>query len=187
MIRRVDSLRDIRLRMAEHNSLARYHQRISRERILGLAHVRATARRIRIELGLEKTHLLRIVHDAESHEYDCHDGCEADVICPGVVDSCRTWWECDTCRIARRAMTLDQLEDHDEQLYAAGEAHGVDHQRIDGVWMTPGTTCLAYSLESNAGDFVDELPDGDHMVDLDYDDGYVHLHLINTATEGAPQ
>lgn len=184
----VSALRRAALAMAERSSIARYRQRISRERTIGLAHVSATARRIRIELGLEKTHLLRIVHDPESHELeDCHDGCKAEVVCPGVTDSCRVWWECDPCAVQRDAMSAASRDEYDVRLDESGEAHGVDHQWIDGMWMTPGTTCIAYAMDTDADEFVDELAAGDYPVDLDCDEGFVRLlriHQIKTSTGG---
>lgn len=76
---------------------------------------------------MPEPHLVRINHDAESHAAgdDCHDDCTAEIICPGVTDACRTWWECGTCIDARRGMDDQQLEDHDELLWEAGAAHGV--------------------------------------------------------------
>lgn len=125
-------------------------------------------------------HVLRITHDPESHAEaeDCHDGCTAEVICPGVTNFCRVWWECDECQAVRDQLDELELDHFDDQLYEDGEAHGVDHQRIDGMWMTPGTTCFAHELETNAHDFVDELAAGDHPIDLDCDEGYVYLRLI---------
>lgn len=128
------------------------------------------------------THILRIKHDAESHEIEnCHDDCEADVICPGVTDTCRAWWECGDCLKASRNLSGEALENFDEQLYDQGEAHGKDHQRIDGMWMTPTTECISSAMKHNGGDFIDQLPDGDHPCDLDCEEGFVYVIPIKTA------
>lgn len=134
-------------------------------------------------------HLLRVKHDATSHEFDCHDECVAEVVCPGVTADCRTWWSCTECDRATAAMSADEVAEYDDDLSESGEAHGVQHQRIDGMWMTPGHTCLAYSLENDADEVAfhsgEALPDGEHAVDLDCSDGFVYL-LTAPPTEPQP-
>jgi hypothetical protein len=128
-------------------------------------------------------HTVTIKHDAESHEYDCHDACEATVECSGVTDTCRVWWECDTCRAAKKDMTDERRDDYDEQLWDTSEAHGVEHQHIDCVWMTPGDSCLVYELETDASDLVPTLPDGVHPVGIDCDDGFVYVQALTVGAQ----
>lgn len=130
-------------------------------------------------------HMVRVTHDAESHEYDCHDDCKVQIICTGVTDACRTWWECPVCQDARAALDGDDLDDFDEALHEAGEVHGIDHQWIDGMWMTPSEDCLGSNmLDNDAHDLVDELATGDHPVDLTCDDGFVYVRPIGQVSRG---
>lgn len=122
-------------------------------------------------------HTATITHDPESHAYGegCHDECTAQVTCSGVTDACRCWWECDTCREAMSGLDQDALADFEERLEDEGSAHGKEHQRIDGMWMTPSTQCLTQAMETDAYDLVFRLPDGQHPVDIDCDEGYVYI------------
>lgn len=128
-------------------------------------------------------HVVMIKHDPESHEYDCHDECTASLTCPCVDDACRCWFECATCRDATRDMDGGALDEFDDRLYEEGEAHGVEHQRIDGMWMTPTDRCIGHELETNASELIYDLPDGEHPVDLDCDDGFVYITPIRPAKE----
>lgn len=123
-------------------------------------------------------HTVTIKHDPESHEFDCHDDCTASLTCFGVTDACRCWWECDACREATAGMTDEQRDDYDEQLWDTSEAHGVEHQHIDGMWMTESNDCLTQALDSDAGYLVDTLPDGEHPVDIDCQEGFVYVHAL---------
>lgn len=126
-----------------------------------------------------KHHTVVIKHDPASHEFeDCHDECTATLACPGVTDSCRVWWECTTCREARSKLDGDALGDFDENLHYTGEAHGNDHQWINGVWMTPGGGCYALELESDAADLVWTLPEGEHLVDIDSGDDCTYVTAL---------
>lgn len=131
-------------------------------------------------------HVVTIKHDAESHEYDCHDDCTATLTCPGVTDSCRCWWECTACWDARKGLDADALDEYDDRLSEEGEAHGVEHQHIDGMWMTPTDRCLTSSLDTDADELVDALPDGDHLVDLDCQDGFVYVTAIKPTRDLPP-
>lgn len=123
-------------------------------------------------------HVLRIKHDPESHELeDCHDDCTAEVVCAGVTDACRTWWECDRCRAVLRRVSDAAAEEYDERIHERGTAHRQEHQHIDGMWMTPSNQCLSTACdEHNGHDFVSELPAGDHPVTLDWEEGYVTVY-----------
>lgn len=123
-------------------------------------------------------HTVTIKHDPASHAEDCHDDCTVDVHCPGVTDKCRTWWECNVCRIAMASMDSDDRAKWEDLMYDEddGAWHGVDHSHIDGMWMTPSEDCLlTSSLDNNADDLVYELPEGVHPVDLDCDEGFVNV------------
>ena len=128
------------------------------------------------------SHTVTIKHDQESHACGdgCHDECTADLQCSGVTDACRCWWECDTCREAMRGLDVDALADFEENLDTEGEAHGKEHQRIDGMWMTPTAQCLTQALETDAYDLVHTLPEGEHSVDIDCDEGYVYITPVKT-------
>lgn len=128
-------------------------------------------------------HTVTIKHDPESHECDCHDDCTAELHCPGVQDTCRCWWECDTCRDAVKGMDDQARDDYDERLWDTSEAHGVEHQHIDGMWMTAGNSCVVHELESDAGELVDTLPDGEHPIDYDCDDGFVYVRALTEAAQ----
>ena len=133
----------------------------------------------RPESANEGLHVVRIKHDPESHEYDCHDDCAAEVICPGVTNACRTWWECNRCRAVLRRVDAHGADLYDDRLSERGEAHGVDHEHIDGMWMTPSDQCLSTACdEHDAGELVSVLPDGDHPVDLDWEEGFLMVRLI---------
>lgn len=127
---------------------------------------------------MSEPHKVKVAHDAASHDFGCHDDCEVEIICPGVTDSCRCWQECEDCRKAR---TRVDLEAFDERLREAGEAHGIDHEWIDGVWMTPTRACVTAALESDAGDLVYTLPEGLHPISVDCEDDFVHVSLIDAA------
>jgi len=130
-------------------------------------------------------HTVTIKHDPESHEIEgCHDDCEAIVQCTGVTDECRTWWECTICRDTYHGLDEDGRDQFDEDLYETEVAHGVEHKRIDGMWMTPSNACLSRTLDNDAGELAYTLPDGEHPVDIDCDEGFVTVTA--TAPEGAP-
>jgi hypothetical protein len=129
-------------------------------------------------------HIVTIKHDPESHAFDCHDECTAALSCPGVIDSCRCWMECTTCHDTCRDMSSDALDDFDDRLHEEGEAHGIEHQHIDGMWMTPSERCITQELEHDADYLVSDLPDGEHSVDLDCDEGFVYVTPA-TATKDA--
>lgn len=132
-----------------------------------------------------EAHTVTIKHDPESHEIeDCHDDCEATINCPGVLDSCRAWWECQQCRDEAETLSGEALDDREERLYDEEEAHGVEHQRIDGRWMTPTDRCIGIEFETDANDLVWSLPDGTFPVDLECDEGFVYVHLIRGIRDG---
>lgn len=128
------------------------------------------------------THIVRITHDPESHAAaeDCHDDCTAEVICPGVTEACRCWWECGTCRDVRVGMSTAERAENDDRLLDDGEAHGVDHLWIDGMWMTPGTSCISAAMDTDADQLVDRLPTGDHPVDLECEEGFVYVRVATS-------
>ena len=129
-------------------------------------------------------HVVRIKHDPESHEIeDCHDDCTAEVICLGTTDACRTWWECRRCmRVLSRVDQAGAFEYDDRVDERGGVAHGVDHQRIDGMWMTPSETCLSRAAEDDDSyDLIYDLADGDHPVTIDYEEGYLSVLLRDTS------
>ena len=123
-------------------------------------------------------HILTITHNAESHEYDCHDDCTATLTCPGVTDSCRCWWECATCHEVTKSMDDDVLDEYDDQRAEAGEAHGVEHQHIDCMWMTPTDRCITQDLEHDAFEWISVLSEGAHEVDLDCEEGFITIRMI---------
>ena len=123
-------------------------------------------------------HVVRIKHDPESHAEDCHDDCRAEVICLGVTDACRTWWECGRCmKVLNRLNDAGALE-YDERVdERGGLAHGVDHQRIDGMWMTLSEMCLSRAAEEDDAYYlIPDCADGDHPVTIDYEEGYLSVH-----------
>lgn len=130
-------------------------------------------------------HVVRIKHDAESHEIEnCHDDCRAEVVCMGTTDRCRIWWECTRCRKVMERLG-DQDWRYDDRLDERGKAHGVEHQHIDGRWMTEGSQCFIDACdEHDAGDLVAGLPDGEYPVDLEWEEGYVTVHLIRVIRPG---
>ena len=128
------------------------------------------------------THTMTIHHDAESHAYDCHDDCTVTLACSGVTDACRCWWECTTCHDASQEMDTAELDDFNDHLHEAGEAHGVEHQHIDGKWMTPTVSCITQMLDHDASYLVGDLPEGTHEVDLDCDEGFVHVMVLDGAS-----
>ena len=127
-------------------------------------------------------HTLTIRHDPESHAYDCHDDCTATLTCHGVTDSCRCWYECDACRDVKKGMDDAALDEYDERLWDEGVAHGVEHQHINGMWMTPTDFCLTREMETDAAEHVSDLSDGDYPVELDCDEDFVYVSLAPLAT-----
>lgn len=123
----------------------------------------------------EYAHVVRITHDPESHTIeDCHDDCAADLICNGVTDACRVWRECARCRAVLGRVDEHGRDLYDDRLYERGEAHGAEHQRLDGMWMTPTDECIGSACdEHDAYYLVAELPEGDYPVSLDWEEGYV--------------
>lgn len=96
-----------------------------------------------------------------------------DLECPGVSDWCREWRPCEPC--SKRAA---EDEDFDEQLYDAEEAHGVDHQKIQGEWMTPTERCLARHHDglSDSGEEIARTP-GRYPVYVTFEDDGEYLLL----------
>jgi len=124
-------------------------------------------------------HILRIKHDQACHEDDCHDECSAELICPGATEACQVWWECPKCQETARGLDGDAYDDWMDRMWDEDDEawHGLDHSRIDGDWMVKSDPpqCMTYALEHNAYDLVDALPEGDHEVDLDCDEGFVYV------------
>lgn len=122
------------------------------------------------------SHVLRITVDPDNPDDRC-----AEVICPGVTDACRTWWECTT-------------EDHeyDHRKYAdLGEAildghtsyHGVEHRYIDNMLMTPSAQCFGQALDGAVEAAHDEAAGrapGDYPCDVVYEgDGGVYIAVTS--------
>ena len=132
-------------------------------------------------------HIVRVQHDPESHEYDCHDDCTARVICNGVTDACRVWWECERCQEVLARLDSSGKDEYHERLHERGEAHGRDHEHINGVWMTPGHQCLSVACEEDdALDLVPQLPDGDYPVSIDWEEGYLMVRLVPSENPTPP-
>lgn len=126
------------------------------------------------------SHTVTIKHDPASHACGdrCHDECTAEVSCSGVTSRCRCWWECEVCREAMQGLDTDTLADFEERLDEEGESHGQEHQRIDGMWMTPTGQCLTQAIETDAYDLLFSLPDGAYPVAIDCDEGFVYVTPI---------
>ena len=133
-------------------------------------------------------------YDAETPEdrkvWD-RDRMQVAIECSGVTRSCRTWWECrKPCDDERARLGLDP-DSYDEHLWEFGEAHGVEHERINGEWMTPSDppTCIGHTLD-NAYESAQEVAafdldckPGRYQIDLDTDDFGVTVRLA-TPPEG---
>lgn len=128
-------------------------------------------------------HVVTIEHDSKSHEYDCHEHCTASLSCPGVADHCRCWLECTVCRDAAQGMDAEAMDEYDEALYRDGDAHGEEHQRIDGMWMTPTDRCLSQELDTDASELVGVLAEGDHPVDIQCEEDFVYVTAIRSGRD----
>lgn len=128
------------------------------------------------------SHSVTITHDPASHKLGCHDECTEQVTCTGVTDACRCWWRCDTCHTIREGLSDEEITAFDERLEDEEHAHGKEHQRIDGDWMTPSNQCLVHVMENDAYELVFRLPDGVHPVDIDSDEGFVYVTAIEPTT-----
>jgi hypothetical protein len=113
-------------------------------------------------------------------EYDIGDQIDDrkyEIECPGVTDACAMWIPCDCAAAARP-----------DQLWEDPVAHGVEHQNIDGEWMTQTDQCLYAghdSLPDVAADMREpgparrELDPGRYPVVPDYQgDGWFYLDLV---------
>lgn len=97
------------------------------------------------------------------------------VECAGVTDSCRTWWECETCE-----NHTDLIED----VYEFGDdrpmLHGVEHQVVDGMWCRWSDQCVTDTMDSDADEVavyaLDSAP-GRYPVDIEAEEGYVNVLL----------
>lgn len=133
-------------------------------------------------MSATEPHVVTIKHDAESHVYHCHDDCTAVVTCPGVTNACRCWLECTTCRDATAGLDDEARGDYDERLYDQQEAHGEEHQRIDGMWMTPTDHCLSQELDTDADELVYTLDEGEHPVDVNCEESFVYVRPVGGAS-----
>lgn len=109
---------------------------------------------------------------------DNHERLSYSIDCPGVTDSCRTYWEC--------------REDHPE---AAGEwdeeeeIHGVPHRRIPGLgWSIPSGQCYVANHDAlpEEGEEIARGRVGRWPVDHEVGDGTeLYLHEIKPSAPAA--
>jgi hypothetical protein len=97
------------------------------------------------------------------------------VVCPGD-GQCYLWWECKQCIDDKHEPTDDE-EDEGEYF-----RHGIEHQNIEGDWMTPSTQCAAIHSDSCSDALQEEAEHagvGTHQIELDYEgDGSWSARLI---------
>jgi len=88
-----------------------------------------------------------------------------EIECPGVTKACRMWLTCQTCQ------SLDYDLDDDGKTVAP-VVHGVEHQSIEDMWMTPTDNCFV-----QVNDYLAEaaeplnLKPGRYPVGFDFGDG----------------
>lgn len=129
-------------------------------------------------------HAAVVAHSPDCEPGDRHSECHITLVCPGVTDDCRCWWECGTCQAATADMDADDLDAFDDNLDESGEAHGVEHQRIDGMWMVPTDVCISQEMDSDAHELTFALPDGTYPVSFESDEGFLTVQIVQ-ATNGA--
>lgn len=105
--------------------------------------------------------------------------------CPGPVDGCRSYRECDCpeSTISEQWEDLTWFEWADEEV-----AHGVEHREIHGEWMVPTDNCflqVSGYVPDVASDLRDEqgepLKPGRYPVThnyLDHDEDFFDLILV---------
>jgi hypothetical protein len=114
---------------------------------------------------------------------DTSDDVEWTIECPGG-SSCHIWYD---CRVEGCTIPTPYADDGDGQDFA--ERHGVEHQYIEGDWMTESDQCAA--LVTDVVDSVFEIARdrgvGDWPVYIDYEgDGTWWLHdLTDVRKDGA--
>lgn len=110
---------------------------------------------------------------------DCGDDPQLDyaIECPGVTPACALWLECSTCYVPRVGLAAERRE----ELEQTGEAHGVEHQWIDGRWMTPTTDCYlaGHDALGEEGGYIAQGKPGRWPVEHEVGDGTeLYLHTI---------
>jgi hypothetical protein len=128
-------------------------------------------------------HTLVITKSAEQIEDSGLTGYDFEVICHGVDDACRAWWECGPGCPARSGNT-DELYDNDMQL------HGAEHRYIQDAWMVATDDCLLADHPDAMPDAVlalllrERLDPGLYLVGHDFnypDDGDICLDLVGSS------
>lgn len=111
---------------------------------------------------------------AEQWSWDA-ENVDLAIECPGVTSACECWEECGTCA---RTLTDEQQDALDE----TGEAHGEEHQSIDGMWMIRTGKCLSVICDWHEGATEllhdEKLTAGRHAVAYDCEEGYVSFFLV---------
>ena len=133
------------------------------------------------EKGLR--HFLRVtfepVPEKDRAEYDAADDRERrdwdrdrrhlTVECAGLDQTCFGWVEC------REPHAFTDEEDDDGE----GTSHGVFHQRFNYGWATEGVRCALSEFPDawcdSADDLAEELGEGRHAIDFEWDDEYTIL------------
>lgn len=111
-------------------------------------------------------HALHITKIADEHS----DDIEWTITCHGPIDDCQVWRDCEVDGCSIPGPYSDEVSDEDE-----GEEfitrHGVEHQWIEGGWMTASGVCAASCAD--VSDAVDEISQsrgvGDWQVQIDYE------------------
>jgi hypothetical protein len=117
-----------------------------------------------------------------SRDPDDADGVVGSVVCSGVTDACRTWWECreehDWNRVEFERFT-DAVDEGDDM------HHGVEHRVIDYVVMVPSVQCLAHTMNSgldSAHEAAQGLEPGEYPCDVTYEgDEMVLVSVVRKA------
>lgn len=108
--------------------------------------------------------------------------------CPGVIDFCRAFEECD-CPESRES---DEWDGEDWFTFSGDDdAHGVTHRNIGGTWMRPTGLCwprisgYAYEAAADLRIGGQPLTPGEYLVDVEFDnnsdESYFTLHLVEVS------
>lgn len=95
---------------------------------------------------------------APPDEPDAEPEFESKVECPGVTDSCRTWWECTICA---DALAKDEDDSYRDRLDENSEAHGVEHRLMEFGWAAPSQDCWA-QVADDRPDAIEDVFRLDH-------------------------
>lgn len=114
---------------------------------------------------MSSEHILVVIANDDEPEYPDYR-----VECPGVTESCRAWRECGC------------PESASDDFWDIAEAHGVEHARIDGVWMVRSDRCFVVTADDMHEAAQDlGLPEGRWPIRFTVEDDGTRLVLERVA------